>query len=119
MKGIPAILRRPMRRLHLHPQQPPPVIHNQVVPRTLPPRLRHPEPQCRRLRQKRRLRHLPALLPRQLQLGFFCHFERSRGICFSPPPIPPSPAALIPSRTDSTPIRHHFSPIPTTEDSLP
>ena len=34
-----------MRRLHLHPQQPPPVVQDQVISRTLAPRLRHSESQ--------------------------------------------------------------------------
>src|SRR5579864_8314119 len=66
MKRVPAILPRSMRRLHLHPQQLLPCVHYQVIPRTLPPGLRHPQPQRRRHRHKCRLSHLPPLFPRQL-----------------------------------------------------
>src|ERR1700686_3621406 len=51
-------------------------------------------------------------------LSFFVIPRRSRGTCFPSPTAPPPTPIPSPSRTNSTPIRHHFSPIPTTEDSL-
>ncbi len=54
VKRVSPILVGPMRGLHLHPQQLSPVVHNQVISRTLAPRLRHPPPQSCRLRQSRR-----------------------------------------------------------------
>ena len=75
MKRVSSMRPRPVRRFYLHPNQPLPVIQNQVVPRTLAPWFRHLKSQSRRLCQKRGLRHLTPLLSRQRP---------------SPPQLPPT-----------------------------
>src|SRR5438876_452469 len=55
--------------LHLHLPQPTTRLHNEVIWIAVAPRLGHPKSQVRRLRQKRRLCHLPQPLPRNFLCG--------------------------------------------------
>ena len=117
---------RPMRRFYLHPNQPLPVIHNQVVPRTLAPGFCHPKSQSRRLCQKRCLRHVTRCFrvndrvrPNSHRL---CH--TSGGV--HPPALPRfssvspcSTAAPSPSLTHFTSTFPNVSPISANRRSFP